>query len=246
MSTICTFHHYIRKIIFLPIFIVLSTEYASGTKYALITADISTGKGMVYASDSNNTPSSTQWKSDTSSKDGNADGVEWLGWDANVTFYLHAKENEGYSFSGWIKENEPSISLVQNPQAITITATSSNKNQPTTENYHAVFTANTLTINATGLSGDNAIFTVTKTKDENGNSITPVLSYTVSTGSSVTIKYIPAGTYSVAVKPDWLHAHNIASSSSQNVIIPSNNSVSFSFSNKSTKQHTEKSSTFAP
>ena len=117
-----------KKLILLTLLLLLSVGQGfanSKTYYATLTATTSeTGKGLVYAATSNTAPTADNQYKASVDPSNSASSEENT---ASVNFYAWAKPSRGYLFDNW-----SASSASVNGNTVTISASSTEKNQPTT------------------------------------------------------------------------------------------------------------------
>ncbi len=121
---------------------VLMCQYAiAGEKtfHARATAKVASGEGKVYVTpDESKTPSETDYSTSSSAsgkvdKDRNASS-------GDVTFYLFAKPDAGYKFSGWYNEEACTSDVSDKAEAkVAFTSKSEKEDAPATKDYFAKF-----------------------------------------------------------------------------------------------------------
>lgn len=125
----------ILKLLFLALCLFVTTEaFAGKSYYAKVIAEGESGKGKVYVSGSTDTPSDDAYQ-ETSER---SDNIETSNGQGVLTFELFAKGESGYTLRYWQNEAGDSVSG-SNPFQVQITSTSTDKNNPATERYKAVF-----------------------------------------------------------------------------------------------------------
>lgn len=113
----------------------------SKTYYAKLTANLAngaTGKGLVYASNSNSTPAASSYASSLTSVSNSNSST---GDNASVALYAWAKPARGYQFSSWtVSSNASANSTTSASTSVSVTASSTNSDSPTTGTVSANFT----------------------------------------------------------------------------------------------------------
>ncbi len=114
---------------------------SSKTYYGRLTASLAngaTGKGLVYASNSNSTPATSSYAT-TITSDYNSGSS--TGDNTSVTLYAWAKPARGYQFSSWtVSSNATANSTSSASTSVSVTASSTSSSSPTTGTVSASFT----------------------------------------------------------------------------------------------------------
>lgn len=157
MNNISTYNY--KKFILLTLLMLLSVGQGFANNptnyYARLTATTSaTGEGKVYASKNNTEPTDNDYVAN-SSADNNTTTK-----DGNLTFYAFAKANDGYLFKGWSNSEKGDIVSSENPYKVTVKASATEQNNPSTTTVYAQFvevTEQTITF----LSSEHGSYTAT-------------------------------------------------------------------------------------
>lgn len=149
--------------------------YAGNSDYYSKVTVTATGNGKVYVTkDQKTTPQDGDYKSTGSeSNTSNASSAP------RHTYYLWAKPDDGYKFTGWTGDGTSS----NNPYAASFSASSTDSGSPTTKSYTANFAACTYTLgvstcnvsNGDRLSNDEIIWTYSSANTDDANASLAVI-----------------------------------------------------------------------
>ncbi len=121
-----------------------STGAWANTYYGRLTANLAsgaTGKGLVYADNSNSTPATSSYATTITSDNSSGSSSDK---NASVTLYAWAKPARGYQFSSWTNgSNASANSTTSASTSVSVTASSTNESSPTTGTVSANFTEDT-------------------------------------------------------------------------------------------------------
>ncbi|MEE0979105.1 MAG: hypothetical protein UH625_06830 [Muribaculaceae bacterium] len=148
---------FIKTFLMLVMFLCGATTVWGNHHYSKVTVSTGdSGRGKVYVS---NAAVEAPAYADTATA--TADSDDGTASSGNHTYYLYAEASEGNVFRYWLDESNTKVTA----STVTVTATSTKKNDPTTKSYQAVFEPSMLTIK----SSDMSLGTVAITKGESFN-----------------------------------------------------------------------------